>query len=81
MDQNNKNNKPGGGKNGSNWRGFIHLICWAVLLTVLVSYAADYMTSTGHNASAMELEYNQFQTMVEGNQVARVDFDTDEATC
>jgi cell division protease FtsH len=79
MDQNNKNNKPGGGKNGSNWRGFIHLICWAVLLTVLVSYAADYMTSTGHNASAMELEYNQFQTMVEGNQVARVDFDTDEA--
>ena len=44
MDQNNNNQKPGGpggGKN-SNWRGFIHLICWAVLLAVLVNYAATY---------------------------------------
>ena len=36
MDQNN-NKKPGGGKN-SNLRGFLQLICWAVLLAVLVNY-------------------------------------------
>ena len=46
MDQNNNNKKPGGpggGKN-SNWRGFIHLICWAVLTPILdaVLYGAPY---------------------------------------
>ena len=81
MDQNNNNQKPGGpggGKN-SNWRGFIHLICWAVLLTILVSYATNYMTSAGHRASSVELEYSEFLDLVEGGRVASVDFDTDEA--
>ena len=36
MDQNNNKKKPDQNKN-SNWRGFIHLICWAVLLAALVS--------------------------------------------
>ena len=34
MDQNNNNKKPDSGRN-NNWRGFIHLICWAVLLAAL----------------------------------------------
>ena len=48
MDQNNQNkpNKPGGGKSGGNWRGVISLICWAVLLTALISYAGIYMTNS-----------------------------------
>ena len=80
MDQNNKNNKPGDGKNtNNNWRGFIHLICWALLLTAVVSYATNYMTSAGHRASSVEMEYSQFLDMVESGDVDAVDFDTDEA--
>ncbi len=77
MDQNN-NKKPDGGKN-SNWRGFIHLICWAVLLAVLVSYATTYMTSMGHQASSVELEYSVFLDMLDFGKVAGVDFDNSES--
>jgi len=78
MDQNNNNKKPDSGKN-SNWRGFIHLICWAVLLAALVSYATTYMTSVGHQASSVELEYSEFLGMLDAGQVAGVDFDNSEA--
>ena len=77
MDQNN-NKKPDSGKN-SNWRGFIHLICWAVLLAVLVSYATTYMTSMGHQASSVELEYSVFLDMLDFGKVAGVDFDNSES--
>lgn len=77
MDQNN-NKKPDGGKN-SNWRGFIHLICWAVLLAVLVSYATTYMTSMGHQSSSVELEYSVFLDMLDFGKVAGVDFDNSES--
>ena len=63
MDQNN-NKKPNNQK-GNNWRGFIHLICWAVLLAVLVSYATTYMTSMGRQASSVELEYSEFLDMLD----------------
>ena len=78
MDQNNNNKKPDSGKN-SNWRGFIHLICWAVLLAVLVSYATTYMTSMGHQASSVELEYSEFLDMLDAGEVAGVDFDNSES--
>ncbi len=77
MDQKN-NKKPGQNKN-SNWRGFIHLICWAVLLAVLVSYATTYMTSMGHQASSVELEYSEFLDMLDFGKVAGVDFDNSES--
>ena len=71
MDQNNNKKKPDQNKN-SNWRGFIHLICWAVLLAVLVSYATTYMTSMGHQASSVELEYSEFLDMLDFGKVAGV---------
>ncbi len=77
MDQNN-NKKPDQNKN-SNWRGFIHLICWAVLLAVLVSYATTYMTSMGRQASSVELEYSRFLDMLDAGEVAAVDFDNSES--
>ncbi len=77
MDQKN-NKKPDQNKN-SNWRGFIHLICWAVLLAVLVSYATTYMTSMGHQASSVELEYSEFLDMLDFGKVAGVDFDNSES--
>ena len=78
MDQNNNKKKPDQNKN-SNWRGFIHLICWAVLLAVLVSYATTYMTSMGHQASSVELEYSEFLDMLDTGKVAGVDFDNSES--
>ena len=78
MDQNNNKKKPDQNKN-SNWRGFIHLICWAVLLAVLVSYATTYMTSMGHQASSVELEYSAFLDMLDAGEVAGVDFDNSES--
>ncbi|WP_300610953.1 ATP-dependent zinc metalloprotease FtsH [uncultured Oscillibacter sp.] len=78
MDQNNNKKKPDQNKN-SNWRGFIHLICWAVLLAVLGSYATTYMTSMGHQASSVELEYSEFLDMLDAGKVAGVDFDNSES--
>ncbi|MCI9121988.1 MAG: ATP-dependent zinc metalloprotease FtsH [Oscillibacter sp.] len=77
MDQNNKNNKKP--DNSGRWRGAIHIICWAVLLTILIGYATSYMTSTGRQASSMELEYSRFLDMADQGDVAAVDFDDDEA--
>ena len=81
MDQNNQNkpNKPGGGKSGGNWRGVISLICWAVLLTALISYAGTYMTNSVRQSSSVELVYGDFLDMVEGNQVESVAFDNGES--
>ena len=81
MDQNNKNkpNKPGGNKSGGNWRGVISLICWAVLLTALVSYAGTYMTSSVRQSSSVELVYGDFLDMVEDGQVESVAFDNGES--
>ena len=78
MDQNNNNKKPGGGKNG-NLRGFLQLVCWAVLLALLVNYAATYMTSMGRQASSVELEYSAFLDMLDAGEVVGVDFDNSES--
>ncbi|MEY8386058.1 ATP-dependent zinc metalloprotease FtsH [Oscillospiraceae bacterium 38-13] len=78
MDQNNKNKKPENNKN-SNWRGFVHLVCWAVLLAALVSYATTYMTSMGRQASSVELEYSEFLSMLDHGDVDGVDFDNNES--
>ena len=82
MDQNNKNkpNKPGGNKpGGGNWRGVISLLCWAVILTAIISYAGTYMTSAGHSSSSVELVYGDFLDMVEDGQIDSVVFDNDES--
>ena len=71
--KNNKNNKPGG-----NWRGVASLVGWALLLTIIFSYASSVIGSTGRQASSINVEYGEFQEMVESGQVARVEFDNTE---
>ena len=80
MDQNNKNkpNKPGG-RSGGNWRGVISLICWAVLLTAIFSYAGNYMTNSVRQSSSVELVYGDFLAMLEDGQAEAVAFDKDES--
>ena len=79
MDQNNKKRNGKGGKNGGNLRGILSLAAWALVLTTLISYAGTYMTSAGHQASNVSLEYGEYQQMVLDGQVEGVDFDTEEA--
>ena len=75
MNPNDKKNN----KNGGNWRGLSSLVGWAILLTIVVSYASSVMGSTGRQSSSVNLEYSQFVEMVESGQVERVDFDNTEA--
>ncbi len=81
MDQN-KNNKPkkGGGKPGGNWRGVITLLCWAVLLTAIVSYAGNYMTNSVRQSSSVELVYGDFLDMIDEGKVDAVAFSNSEST-
>ena len=70
---NRKNNKPGG-----NWRGVASLVGWALLLTIIFSYASSVMGSTGRQASSINIEYGDFLEMVESGQVDRLEFDNAE---
>ena len=71
--KNKKNNKSGG-----NWRGVASLVGWALLLTIVFSYASSVMGSTGRQASSVNIEYGAFLDMVESGQVERVEFDNTE---
>ena len=54
------------------------LVGWALLLTIIFSYASSVIGSTGRQASSINVEYGEFQEMVESGQVARVEFDNAE---
>ena len=73
-----KNNKKRGGKRGSNWRGLLSLVSWALLLTVIFSYAGDFMTGSVRHADSVELNYGEYLDMVETGQVSGVGFDNEE---
>ena len=78
MDQNNNNKRPKNNK-GSNWRGLLSLVSWALLLTVLFSIGGDYMTGQVRHASSVEINYSDFKTMVKADRVTFVGFDNEEA--
>ena len=59
MSQNNKNNKPG--KN-SNLRGMLSLVAWALLLTVVFTYAGAYIEQDMDDATQREIAYSEFTT-------------------
>ena len=72
----NKNRK--NGKGGGSWRGVVSLVGWALVLTIVVSYASSVLGSTGRQASSVNIEYSQFVEMVEDGQVEGVKFDDSE---
>ena len=72
--KNNKNNK------NSNWKGVVSLLCWAALLTIVVSYASSYLNSAaGHNGS-VEIRYTDFLDLLEEDHVSEVQMDSTEGT-
>ena len=81
MDQHNKNNKPHrpNDKRNNNFRGIISLVCWALLLTSIISYANSYLTRSANADSSVELMYSEYREMVRSGQVETVDFDNSEA--
>ena len=74
----NDNNKNKSGKNNSNLRGIVSLVCWALLLTIIISWASNTMTSAGHQGSSVELGYSDFVTMLDEGQVESVTFSNTE---
>ena len=78
MNQNDNKNNSGGGKNSGNWRGILSLVCWALLLTIVISYASSYLGSANRQASSVALEYSDFRQMTQSGQVIAVQFDTAE---
>ena len=77
MDQNKKKNNRNN-KNNSNLRGVLSLVCWALLLTIIISYASNYFSSTGNRSSTVTLDYSDFVELVENHQVESVNFDNSE---
>ncbi len=76
MSQNNKQNKRGG--KGSNTKGVISMVCWALILTIAVSYGGNYFSSAGHRSDTVELYYSDMLEMTEKGQLAEAAFDPNE---
>jgi len=78
MDQNNnRNNKNDNNRNG-NWRGIISLVSWALLLTLIISYAGNYMNTAADSDSSVEIPYSQFIKLVDEDHIKSVRFDGDK---
>ena len=77
MSQNDNHKKQNDNRNG-NWRGVLSLIGWALLLTVIISYAGSYMNSAAQKASSVEVQYSQFIKLVKQDKIKKVEFDSDK---
>jgi cell division protease FtsH len=80
MSQNNdQKNRKGPNRNGqnggSNWRGVISLVCWALLLTILISYAGAWISGSENNTS-VEISYTEFVDLIENGKISKVEFDS-----
>ena len=69
MDHNKKNKRPQNDNRNSKLRGIISLVCWALLLTSLFTYANSYMEQSAKAASSVELMYSEYQELVREGQV------------
>ena len=78
MNQNDNKNKKND-KNG-NWRGIASLLCWAALLTIIISYASNYLGSAASHNGSVEIRYSEFVELLEDGQVSEVQVDSTEGT-
>ena len=76
----NRNNKdPGGGGKNRNMRGALQLVGCALVLTILLNYASNYMNNTTRQSSSLEIEYSEFLNLAESRQIESLEFDNEEA--
>ena len=78
MNQNDNKNKKT--DKNSNWRGVISLLCWAALLTIVISYASNYLGNASSHSGSAEIRYSDFLDLLEQGQVSEVQFDSTEGT-
>ena len=71
-------NDPKNDRNRNNMRGAFQLVGWALVLTILIGYAGNYMNNTTRQSSSIEIEYSEFLRMAEDQKIESVDFDNDE---
>ena len=74
----NDNRKNQNDNRNSNWRGILSLIGWALLLTVIISYAGSYMNSATQKSSSVEVQYSEFIKLVKKDKIKKVEFDSDK---
>lgn len=77
MSQNNNGKNQNDNRN-NNWHGILSLIGWALLLTVIISYAGSYMNSATQKSSSVEVQYSEFVKLVKKNKIKKVEFDSDK---
>ena len=78
MNQNdNKNNK---NSKNRNWRGVVTLLGWAALLTIIISYATNYLGSAASHSGSVEIRYSEFVELLEDGHVSEVQVDSAEGT-
>lgn len=61
-------------QNGNNWRGVVSLICWALMLTILVSWAGTYFAGS-ESKSSVEITYSEMIALVKDDKIAKVEFE------
>lgn len=74
----NDNRKNQNDNRNNNWRGVLSLIGWALLLTVIISYAGSYMNSATQKSSSVEVQYSEFIKLVKKDKIKKVEFDSDK---
>ncbi len=72
MNQN--NNKKNRNNRNDNWRGIATLISWALLLTIVVSWAGTYLSGTA-DKSAVEIPYSEFVQIAKAGEITKVSKD------
>ncbi len=74
-DRKNRNGPNRGGQNGgNNWRGLLSLVSWALLLTIVFSYAGAWVSGS-ENKSSVEITYSEFISLIESDKIAKVEFE------
>ncbi|WP_369283507.1 ATP-dependent zinc metalloprotease FtsH [Oscillibacter sp. GMB15532] len=74
-DRKNRNGPNRGGQNGgNNWRGLLSLVSWALLLTIVFSYAGAWVSGSD-NKSSVEITYSEFISLIESDKIAKVEFE------
>ena len=77
MSQNNNGKNQNDNRN-NNWHGILSLIGWALLLTVIISYAGSYMNSATQKSSSVEIQYSEFIKLVKKGEIKKVEFNSDK---
>jgi len=72
MSQNNKNKNHN--NRNDNWRGIATLISWALLLTIVVSWAGTYLSGTA-DKSAVSIPYSEFVQIAKAGEITKVSKD------